>query len=301
MRYGILTTCAILTGCVLYGQETAPVGTAPVQPEDRAPIYRVTVISQTTKAVNYGHRTEPTKIDFHGTVLLPDARGLATVQSQRGSVVIDSKFEHIPAPGRYGPQYLTYVLWAITPEGKAQNLGELVLNSSDKGKLHVATNLQAFALIVTAEPYYAVSHPSGVVVMENQIRPDTVGKIEEMEARYDLLPVKPYVYNVDAARAANAGSGPMLSMGRYEATLALYEAQNAVQIARAEEVARYAPDTMDKAERLYQEAQNYFNQKADNKLIVSTAKEAAQAAEDGRIIARKRNPELETQEGSSGR
>lgn len=286
MDLGIRTFSIALVGAGIVLAQVEP----PAQPEERSPIYRVTVVSQTTKAVNYGHRTEPTKIDFGGTVLLPDARGSATVESRRGSVTVDAKFEHVPSPQRFGPQYLTYVLWALTPDGKAQNLGELVLNSSDKGKLHVATPLQSFALLVTAEPYYSVEQPSGVVVMENHIRPDTVGKIEEMDARYDLLPVKPYTYHTEDAKSAAAMGGQKMSMDRYEATLALYEAQNAVQIARSEEAAQYAPETMQKAEDLYREAQNYYSQKADSKLIVSTAREAVQTAEDARLVAKKRNP-----------
>ena len=286
MQLGIRPICTAMIGAGMVLAQVA----APSQPEEKAPLYRVTVISQTTKAVNYGHRTEPTKIDFRGTVLLPDAHGSAVIESRRGSVTVDAKFDHVQDPQRYGPQYLTYVLWAITPDGKAQNLGELVLNGSDKGKLHVATDLQSFALIVTAEPYYSVTHPSGVVVMENRIRPDTAGKIEEMEAKYDLLPVKPYTYRMNEPNGSSAATGKKMSMDRYEATLALYEAQNAVQIARSEDAARYAPDTMQKAEQLYQEAQTYYSQKADPKTIVSTAREAAQTAEDARLVAIKHNP-----------
>lgn len=290
MHFGIRTISIAFVGAgIVLAQVEAP----PPQPEERAPLYRVTVISETTKAINYGHRTDPTKIDFRGTVLLPEARGSAVVESRRGSVTVDAKFEHVPSPQRFGPQYLTYVLWAITPDGKSQNLGELVLNSSDKGKLHVATPLQSFALLVTAEPYYSVEHPSGVVVMENHIRPDTVGKVEQMEARYDLLPVKPYTYRLNAANQNAQSNGPKMSMDRYEATLALYEAQNAVQIARAEQADQYAPETMQKAEQLYQQAQNYYSQKADSKLIVSTAREAVQTAEDARLVAKKHNPDNE--------
>src|SRR4051794_9412195 len=165
------------------------------------PIYRVTVISRTTKAVNYGHRTLPTKVDFKGTVLLSEARGEATVQSKRGVMEIDAKFDHVDAPTKFGTEYLTYVLWAISPEGRAINLGELVLGSSNKGKLKVSTDLQAFALVVTAEPYFSVVQPSDVVVMENVIRPDTAGKVEEVEARYELMPRKPYTYDTAAKSA----------------------------------------------------------------------------------------------------
>ena len=51
----------------------------------------------------------------------------------------------------------------------------------------MTTELQVFGLVVTAEPYFAVSRPSDVVVMENVVRPDTVGKIEVIDAKYELL------------------------------------------------------------------------------------------------------------------
>ena len=119
------------------------------------PLYQVTVVSRTTQAVNYGHRALPTRIGFKGTVLAPNARGEATVHPKRGVVEVDASIRDLDAPSRFGAEYLTYVLWAITPQGRATNLGELVLNGRDKGKLRVSTDLQSFALIVTAEPYFS--------------------------------------------------------------------------------------------------------------------------------------------------
>jgi hypothetical protein len=257
------------------------------------PIYRVTVVSRTIKAVNYGHRTIPTKVDMKGTILSPEARGEATVESKRGVVEINSKFENVPPPSKFGPGYLTYVVWAITPEGRATNLGELVLDPSDKGKLKLSTDLQAFALIVTAEPYFAVTQPSDVVVMENVIRPDTTGKVEEVEAKYELLPRGQYTY--DPSAAPPSSNGPKVSMEEYEALVALYQAQNAIQIARAAGAGTQAGDTLRKAEDLYQQAQNYKQQKAGSRQVVMAARQAAQAAEDARLIAVKRQPRQATQ------
>jgi len=250
------------------------------------PIYRVTVISRTTKAVNYGHRTLPTKVDFKGTVLLSEARGEATVQSKRGVMEIDAKFDHVDAPTKFGTEYLTYVLWAISPEGRAINLGELVLGSSNKGKLKVSTDLQAFALVVTAEPYFSVVQPSDVVVMENVIRPDTAGKVGEGEARYELMPRKPYTY--DTAAKSAVPETRKVSMEEYEATLAVYQAQNAVQMARAAGADKYAVESFRKADQLYQQALSFQRQKAASNQIVMTARQAAQAAEDARVITLKR-------------
>ncbi|HVT93061.1 MAG TPA: anti-sigma factor [Bryobacteraceae bacterium] len=258
-------------------------------PDSRSPLYKVTVVSHTTKAINYGHRTEPTRIGFRGTVLMPDAKGEAVVESKRGVVEVDAKFQKVGSPQRFGLQYLTYVVWAITPEGKAQNLGELVLNGSDKGKLRVSANLQSFALIVTAEPYYSVAQPSGVVVMENQVLPETVGKVEEVDAKYDLLPVKPFDYDIQAGQARVNNQGPKLSMDQYEAVQAMYQALNAIQMAAAAGADQSAADTMRKARNLYEQARQQNAAKADPKQIVATAREAVQAAEDARAITQKQN------------
>lgn len=252
------------------------------------PIYSVTVVERTVKAVNYQYRQGPTPIDFRGTVLLPQAKGDALVDSKTGRVEIDAKFDHLAAPSRFGPEYLTYVLWAITPEGHAKNLGEVMSNSSDHGHLKVTTDLQAFGMIVTAEPYSAVRQPSDVVVLENEIRPDTEGRIEPILAKYELLPRGQYTYNVPADLQAAENQGPMVSMSEYESLLELYQAQNAVQIAQAQHADQLAPETFQKAAQLLRQAQSEEASHAGRSQIVMTAREAAQTAEDARLIADRR-------------
>lgn len=264
----------------------------PVPPPDPQPIYRVTVVSRTLPAVNYEHRGGPTMIDFQGTVLLPKAKGSAIVESKRGRVVIDAKFEHLEPPTRYGREYLTYVLWAITPEGRPKNLGELLVGSSDKAKTIVTTDLQALGLMVTAEPYYAVTTPSDVVVMENAIRPDTAGRVEPVLAKYELLPRGQYTLTLNPVQLQTVGvEQEKLPYDRYEAVLELYQAQNAIQIARSVGADRYAADTIGKADALLSDAQNMQLRKQDTHMIVSRAREAAQMAEDARTIAIKRGAE----------
>src|SRR6266853_4046841 len=160
-----------------------------------APIYRVTVIERTVKAINYQYRSEPTMIDFRGTVLMPKAKGEAVVESKRGRTEIDARLENVTEPQNFGAEYLTYVLWAVSPEGRPHNIGEIMPNGSNKAKLHVTTDLQAFGLIVTAEPYSAVRLPSDVVVAENLVRGDTIGKITEIQAQYELMPRGHYVFD----------------------------------------------------------------------------------------------------------
>ena len=246
------------------------------------PIYQVTVIERTVKAVNYQYRGAPTQIDFAGTVLLPQAKGKATVESKSGRAEIDAKFSNLGAPNRYGGEYLTYVLWAITPEGRAQNLGEVVSDASDHGHLAVTTDQQAFGMIVTAEPYAAVRQPSDVVVMENIVRPDTIGRIEPIQAKYALLPRGHYTFTRPDGPQPE---GPKVSMSQYESLLQIYQAQNAIQIARAQGAERYAADTLARAETLLSEARQLDQRKAGRSSVVTVAREAAQTAEDARTIA----------------
>jgi hypothetical protein len=152
----------------------------PAQDNQGAPIYRVTVVERTMKAINYQYRNGPTIIDMRGTVLLPKVKGEAIVESKQGRTEIDVRLDNLVTPQGFGLEYMTYVLWAITPEGRPRNLGEFVGNSNNKSSLHVTTDLKAFGLLVTAEPYSAVRQPSDVVVAENQIREETIGKIEQI-------------------------------------------------------------------------------------------------------------------------
>lgn len=271
--------------------------TAPAWPQNPAewpgsvPIYRVTVVERTVKAVNYQYRTGPTNVDFRGTILLPQGRGHATVESKQGRTEIDARFSNIEPPTRFGREYLTYVLWAITPQGHATNLGEVLADGSNKCKLQVTSDLQAFGMIVTAEPYGAVRQPSDVVVLENEIRPDTIGQIEPIQAKYELLPRGEYTYNVPADLSSSLSRGPKVSMDEYQSLVEVYEAQNAVQIARAAGADRYAGDTLSKAEQFLRNAQNLQSRKAGVSLTVTAARQAAQTAEDARLIALKRAQE----------
>jgi len=253
-------------------------------PNTPQPLYQVTIVSRTTKALNYGYLSAPTRIGFQGTPVASTAKGEATVEPKRGSTVVKLRLKDLPEPNRFGPQYLTYVAWAISPEGRAHNLGEVILNGSQKGKLDTSTPFQTFAMIITAEPYYSVAQPSDVVVMENVVTRDTIGKVQEVNATYELLPRKPYTYNA-AAPPANAGA-PSVSQKQYESMLALYQALNAIQIAQAQGADRYAPNQLERARELYNKARALPAHL--DKEITSQAREATQLAEDSRAIAVKR-------------
>ena len=277
-----LFTTIFLLGTTLVWSQTPPAT------HESVPIYRVTVVERTVKAVDYQYRRGPTPLDFRGTVLLPHAKGDAVVESKAGHTDIDARFDHLEAPTRYGPEYLTYVLWAITPQGHPKNLGEILPGSSDKAHLRVTTDLQAFGMIVTAEPYSAVRQPSDVVVMENEVRPETVGGVEQIQARYELMPRGEYTYNVTADIKGADTLGERVSMDRYEEILEIYQAQNAVQIARAGGADRYASDVMNKADALLETARDDQMRHADRSTVVTAARQAAQTAEDARAITQKR-------------
>src|ERR1700730_17249677 len=190
----------------------------------KVPIYRVTVVERTTKAINYRHRSGPTEVDFRGTDLMPRAKGNATVNSKQGRIEIKARMEKVTPATQFGPEFLTYVLWAVTPEGRPKNLGEVILNG-DNSKIEVTTDLQTFGLIVTAEPYFAVTQPSDVVVMENVVTDQTTGTIESIDAHYELIQREQYVLNV-----SESDRRPF-PLDR-KTPLELYEARNAVRIAR---------------------------------------------------------------------
>src|SRR5438270_5719095 len=241
------------------------------------PIYRVTVTERTAKAISYQHRSGATQIDFGGTALMPDAHGEAKVESKQGYIEIEVEFRKLPEATQFGAEYLTYVLWAITPEGRTSNLGEILRNGTSS-KLDVTTELQAFGLIVTAEPYFAVSRPSDVVVMENVVRPDTVGKIELIDAKYELLERGQYQHLANVLELKVDPREP----------IELFEARNAIQIARTSGADRFAAETFQKAESNLKQAEAYRARNAGSKPVTMTARQAVQVAEDARAIAVKR-------------
>lgn len=250
-----------------------------VDPRDQIPTFRVTVISRTVQAVNYSHRSGATKLGFKGTDLMPGAHAEAKVESKKGYIEIEVEFHGLENPTSFGSEYLTYILWAVTPEGRSVNLGELLV-SGKSSKLNVTTDLQAFALIVTAEPYYAVRRPSNVVVIENVVREDTVGTTQAVNAKYDLLDRGGYIptgYKFDPV-VLNA-----------KLPLEFFEARNALRIAQLAGAEKYATSSYERAVQLMNQADGYATRKdVDKKSLIGTSREAVQTFEDAREIAVKR-------------
>jgi hypothetical protein len=184
-------------------------------------LYRVKVVQRDLDAVNYLHRSASTKIAFKGTPLLPLAKGEAKVESERGGITVDARFEGVTPANGFGREYLTYVLWAITPDGRPNNLGE-VLPAGTKNNITVTTALQSFGLIVTAEPYFSVTQPSDLVILENQIIEDkTNGVLEKVNAHYMLLPRGAYAETEGSKSVMN----PITRDEKFP--LELYQANNA--------------------------------------------------------------------------
>ncbi len=242
--------------------------------------YRVSVVSRTTRAVKYEHRNGSTHINFRGTDLMAAATGEAKVESKRGAVKIDAEFGGLDKPTTFGNEYLTYVLWAISPEGRSVNVGEVLVGGNHRSKLSVTTDLQSFALIVTAEPYYAVRRPSNVVILENEIRPDTVGTSEAVDAKYELIDRGGYIptgYKFDPV-VLNA-----------KLPLEFFEARNAVRIAKSAGAAENAASSYENAVAQMKNVDAMATMHhSDRKALISSSREVVQTADDAREISVKR-------------
>ncbi len=283
MKTKLLLAAAVALSLPAVAQNSSQ-STVEVEHMSSTPTFRVTVISRSVQAVNYEHRSGSSKLDFAGTALMAGATGEAHVNSKRGSISIDAYFGNLQRPTTFGNEYLTYVLWAISPEGRAVNLGEVLVGNDDRSKLHVTTDLQAFALIVTAEPYYAVRQPSNVVVLENVVRNDTKGTSEAVNAKYELMERGGYIptgYKFDPV-VLNANL-----------PLEFFEARNALRIAQSEGAEQYASDSYQHAVQLMNKADGYaIDKHLDRKPLIAVSREAVQTAEDARAVAVKKEDEM---------
>jgi outer membrane protein OmpA-like peptidoglycan-associated protein len=240
----------------------------------------VNIVSRTTRAVSYKHRSGATRINFQGTNLMTGAAGEAKVESKRGVLEIEAEFTGLDKSTSFGNEYLTYVFWAISPEGRPVNIGEVLLGDNHRSKLDVTTDLQAFALIVTAEPYYAVRRPSNVVVLENEIRPDTVGATEAVDAKYELIDRGGYIptgYHFD----------PVVMNAKLP--LEFFEARNAVRIAKSAEAETFASSSYESAVSQMKRVDDLATMRhVDRKSLIAQSREVVQTADDAREIAVKR-------------
>ncbi|MGA7886690.1 MAG: OmpA family protein [Acidobacteriaceae bacterium] len=276
MKTKILLAAAMAASASAFAQTSPPV----IAQAELAPspaFYHAPTISRSVEAVNYEHRQGATKVDFTGTDLMPAADGWARVDSKRGNLAITAEFGHLQEPTVFGNEYLTYVLWAVSPEGRSVNLGEVLVGNDHRSKIHATTDLQAFALVVTAEPYYAVHQPSNAVVLENAVRADTRGTAEPVNAKYELIERGGYIptgYKFDPV-VLNA-----------KLPLEFLEARNAVRIAKSEGAEQYAASSFRHAVELMNTAdQEATTRSSSTKELIATSREVVQTAEDARTIA----------------
>lgn len=238
-------------------------------------------VSHQMKAINYRNASS-SKVDMQGTPLMPSAAGEAKVQSRSGRVDVELKISGVEPANKFGMEYLTYVLWAISPQGRAVNLGELVLDHG-QAKVKATTELQTFGLVVTAEPYFAVTQPGSLVISENALRSDTAGMEQQIQFSYELLGRD--AYSSTNARIENAifGIDP-------RTPLELFEARNAVRIARNANAEKYAGSALANAEHSLANAENAYRNKAKSS-VATYARDAAQTAEDARVMSLKKQEE----------
>ena len=294
----IASSLIFVCGSAVYAQEPNPTTVAPgaqsanvmAKGPNGIYIYHVKVVQRELDAVNYLNRSGSTHVNFVGTELMPGARGDAKVQSQTGKTQISVRFSGLTPANGFGKEYLTYVLWAISADGRPQNLGELEL-AGGKASLDVTSSFQSLGMIVTAEPYFAVSQPSDVVVLKNLFSDKTQGVLEEVNVHYQLLPRGLY------ANTQGAYSNPMPVTDREHVPLAMFEAYNAQRIAKQVGADKYAPDIMQEVQTDLRNAEAIQESKhRDVKMEFTSAREAVQRSEDARLTTLRKQEEQRQQE-----
>ena len=248
--------------------------------------------SRTTKAINYRHASTM-KVVLQGTDLMSRASGEAKVQSRTGRTEIDIKVSGLDEATKFGLQYLTYVAWALSPQGRAVNLGELMLKDG-ASKIHATTDLQTFGMIVTAEPYFAVTQPSNRVVLENALPANSSASEEEIDFSYQML--SPGAYSSTNTQIKDA----IFGIDR-TTPLELFEARNAVRIARFANADKYAGSVLAKAEQSLAQAETSYSQKQNRSMVATYARDAAQTAEDARVMSLKKQEQERLEAESAAR
>lgn len=239
------------------------------------------VINKSIKAVGYEVGGGATKVIFLGTSAAPQARGEAKVEAKTGGTSIELKVTSMPQPTTLGAEFLTYVLWTVTPDGNTTNIAEIPIDNQGNGKLSAKAQSQTFAMIVTTEPYFAVQLPSEVVVLENDTKKNTKGKIYP-DNDYKLMKRSQY---------SKMGNPLALTPDLKKVPLDMYEARNAVDIAKSQKAEQYAPEVLSKAVSILQLAENSLTSQADKSQIITNARQTIQFAEDARALSAERQEE----------
>lgn len=237
--------------------------------------------SKSVTAIGYKVGGGSTRVDLAGTELMPAASGEAKVTAKPGATSIELSLIGMTQPSALGAEFLTYVLWVVTPDGRSGNTGEIIIGKNGEGQLKATTPAQTFSLIVTAEPYFAVRYPSEMVILENRTRKNTKGQI---------FPVNDFKL-MRRAQYEKLGNPLAMTPDLERIPLQMYEARNAIDIARSRGADKDAPEIFSKATSSLQMAENALSSKEDKKNIVSRAGQAIQFAEDARALAAQRQNE----------
>jgi len=236
------------------------------------------VVSKSVKAIGYRVGGGSTKVDLQGTDLMPEAIGEIRVEAKTGATSITVAIKGMSQTSKLGAEFLTYVLWVVTPDGRTGNTGEVLINKNGEGKLNATTPAQTFAMIVTAEPYFAVRAPSEMVVLENHTRKNTKGEI---------FPVNDFKL-MKRAQYEKLGNPLAMTPDLEHVPLQVYEARNAVDIAKSRGAGTDASEIFTKATASLQMTENAVTSKADKTEIMSAARRTIQFAEDARALAAQR-------------
>jgi outer membrane protein OmpA-like peptidoglycan-associated protein len=236
------------------------------------------VVSRSIKAVGYEVGGGSTKMIFNGTSVAPNASGEAKVEAKKSGTDIDLKVKGMPLPTSLGPEFLTYVLWTVSPDGSVANQGEVPIDKNGDGKLQASAQSQTFAMIVTAEPYFAVQLPSEEVLLENDTKKNTKGKIYP-DNNFKLMKRSQYT---------KEGNPLALTPDLKNIPLDVYEARNAVEIAKSRGAEKYAGEIFSKASSSLQMTENSVASKAEKKVVVTNARQTIQFAEDARLLSSQR-------------
>ena len=272
-----------LSGAMAQTPKAAPAAAAP----SATPAPSAQGVSHTTKAMNYRRAGGAANVSFAGTKLMPTAGGEAKVEAKKNRMEIEAKFDRLEDATKFGLEYLTYVFWAVSPQGRAENLGEVTVKNG-LAEIKADTDMQTFGMIVTAEPYFAVTQPGSMVVLENSFSSLPSGKVENIDATYQLL--GPGAYSSSNTKIDNA----IFGIDR-KTPLQLFEARNAIRVASNANAQKYAPAAWAKAQQQLSAAEDTYRQKRDRKLIDSAARDAVETAEEARVMAVKQKAEEDAQ------
>src|SRR5215207_4861044 len=246
-----------------------------------------------TVAVSYPLE-QAVSLKFRGTTRLPRLSGSAKVtRTGRRNTRVELNVENLPRAYEVGAIYTTFVLWAISPEGRADNLGEIKRSGSSflgiDSKIDVTTPLETFALIVTAEPHHLVRTPSRMVVLEN-LPPRDPG-----DAQISTVPVQ-YIGNTSDyfrdSRVPDIADRDLL-----RTPVSLLGARQSVNLARYAGAERDATQELNEAKAMLDQAENAWRLNQSEAEVDTLARRTislgvkAEETAELRAAARKRRDE----------